>query len=76
MPFPFTNLLCLYQLAKKCIGLTDTHPWLVKFKTFAKEKDYDDLSRHINQLQIESSSPTQGKGEHFKLLWVHLESVL
>jgi hypothetical protein len=36
---------------KNCIGWTDTHPWLVKLKTFAKEKDYDDLSKHINQLQ-------------------------
>jgi hypothetical protein len=36
---------------KNCIGWTDTHPWLVKFETFAKKKDYDDLSKHINQLQ-------------------------
>jgi hypothetical protein len=32
------------------IGKKMGHSWLANFKTFAKEKDYDDLSRHINQL--------------------------
>jgi hypothetical protein len=45
---------------KKCLGWRENHPWHVKFKTFAKEKDDDDLSRHINQLQIEALALPKG----------------
>jgi len=45
----------------------DRYPSLAcNFKTFAKEKDYDDLSRHSNQLQKLKLQPYPRERRAFK----------